>query len=386
MVSPYEIRVPESVLQDLRERLARTRWPDHIPEFGWAQGTVPSYLRELVDYWQNAYQWRDHEAMLNRLAQFRTDLGGGQLHFVHERSPHEEARPLLLIHGWPGSFFEFYKVIPRLTHPVDFGGRPEDAFHVVAPSLPGYGFSQAPQAPGATPRSFGAIFHALMHRVLGYPRYFAQGGDWGSVVASWMAHDFHPVVAGLHINMVGLRPTLNEESPPLSDEEKAFLAQARQQMGEDMAYQAIQGTRPQSLGYGLHDSPVGLAGWLVEKFRAWSDCGGDLEQSISRDELLTNLMIYWVSGTITSSMRLYYEYRHQKEKLPPGARVECPTGFCDFPGEIIRAPRSWVERAYRICRWSEMKAGGHFAALEAPEALTEDIRGFFGTISLADTA
>ena len=382
MIEPFQIAVPDSVLEDLQDRLARARLPDAVAAYGWDQGTPPDYLQELVKYWRTDFDWRAQEARLNRFPQFQVRIGGSRLHFLHVRSPRPEARPLLLLHGWPGSIFEFYKIIPLLTEPQAVGGAPAQAFHVIAPSLPGYGFSEAPREPGFTPRKFGAIFRELMTDVLEYRRFFAQGGDWGSVIASWMAFDFPEVVAGLHLNMAGLRPPLGEGTPPLSAEEKAFLAAARKQMEEDMAYMAIQGTRPQSLGYGLHDSPVGLAAWLTEKFRAWTDCHGDLERSISKDELLTNIMIYWATGTITSSMRLYYEYRHHRDGLRPGERVECPTGFADFPGEILRAPRSWVERAYNIQQWTEMKAGGHFAALETPEALAEDVRRFFAGISL----
>ena len=382
MTETFRIAVPDEVLGDLQARLERTRWPDHIPAYGWEQGTEVAYLRELLDYWRTKYDWRRHETELNGFAQFRAALSHGKVHFIHERSPHPQARPLLLLHGWPGSVYEFHKLIPLLTRPEEHGGEASGAFHVVAPSLPGYGFSDAPAEPGFSPRRLAGVMHELMHEVLAYPRYFVQGGDWGAVIASWLGYDHHPEVAGIHLNMMGLPARPGAEDPPLSDEEKAFLARAGKMMKEDMAYMAIQGTRPQSLGYGLHDSPVGLAGWLVEKFRAWTDCGGELERSVSKDELLTNIMIYWVTGTITSSMRLYYEYRHTKEALPPGARLVCPAGFANFPGEIFNPPRSWVERSYNVQRWTDMDTGGHFAALEAPEALAGDIRAFFASITL----
>ncbi|MCZ6558672.1 MAG: alpha/beta fold hydrolase [SAR324 cluster bacterium] len=383
-MEPFKIAVPDQVLRDLRERLDRTRWPGQVEAYGWAQGTEPGYLRGLLEYWREGYDWRRHEAELNGFDQFMAGLSHGRMHFIHQRSPHPSAKPLLLLHGWPGSVYEFHKLIPRLTDPPAQGGNAAQAFHVVAPSLPGYGFSDAPREPGFSPRRMARAAHELMHDVLGYPRFLVQGGDWGAVICSWMGFDFPQAVAGIHLNMMGLRAAPGPDSPPLSEEEKAFLADAGKKMKEDMAYMAIQGTRPQSLGYGLNDSPVGLAGWLVEKFHAWTDCGGELERSISKDELLTNIMIYWVSGSITSSMRLYYEYRQSNESLPPGERVEVPTGFANFPGEIFNPPRSWVERNYNIQRWTDMPAGGHFAALEAPRALAEDMAAFFATIAIQD--
>jgi pimeloyl-ACP methyl ester carboxylesterase len=375
MIEPFRIAVPDAVLEDLRERLARTRWPSSSPYPGWEQGTVLGYLQELVAYWRDHFDWRRHEAVLNGFAQFTASVAGQRLHFIHERSPHANALPLLLMHGWPGSVYEFHKLIPMLTRPERFGGDPSDAFHVVAPSLPGYGWSPPPEQPGASPRAFARMFAALMEETLGYSRYALQGGDWGGVIASWLAFDRPGSVTGLHLNMAGLRP--HGDSPPLSEEEQAFLNRSRAIWNERFAYQLIQGTRPQSLGYGLTDSPAGLAAWIVEKFRDWSDCGGEIERRFSKDELLAHVTIYWVTGAIASSMRLYYEYRHAGETLGPGERVECPTGFADFPAEMIRPPRSWLERAYRIERYRQMPRGGHFAALEEPALLAEEIRAFF---------
>ena len=376
-MQPFRIDVPEAVLADLRDRLARTRWPDHIGAYGWQQGTEPGYLRGLLDYWQRGYDWRAHEAVLNGFPQFTASAGGQGLHFIHARSSHAAARPLLIVHGWPGSVCEFVRLIPMLTQPEAHGGRAEDAFHVVAPSLPGYGYSPAPREPGANPRRIAGRLHALMADVLGYGRYWAQGGDWGSVVASWLAFDQPRAVAGLHLNMIGLRPHLGPDAPPLTAAERDFLAVARARRSEEFGYQAIQGTRPQTLGYALNDSPAGLAAWLVEKFRTWSDCDGELERSIPRDDLLTNLTLYWVTGTITSSMRLYYEYRRGEAGPPPGQRVEVPTACAVFPREILTPPREFAERVYRIVRWSEMPRGGHFAALEEPALLAGEIRAAF---------
>jgi microsomal epoxide hydrolase len=381
MIQPFTVHVPESVLDDLRERLARTRWPDASPHPPWAQGTDLAYLRDLVEYWRTGFHWRGAEAALNTFSQYQAHVAGLRLHFIHQRSSHAHARALLILHGWPGGVYEFHKLIPRLTQPERFGGDARDAFHVVAPSLPGYGFSETPRHSGETPRAIAHRFHALMTDALGYARYGVQGGDWGAVIATWLALDHLGPVAGLHLNMPGLRANLSG-APPLTGEEKAYLAAWERLRGEEFGYMAIQGSRPQTLGYGLNDSPTGLAAWLVEKYRAWSDCGGDAERAITRDEMLTLITVYWVTGTITSSMRIYHEFRASKEGLPPGRRVECPTGYADFPKEILRAPRSWVERAYNIVRWTPMPRGGHFAALEQPDLLARDIQQFFGSLAL----
>lgn len=379
--TPFSLEIPQAQLDDLHLRLTQARWPDYISEYGWKQGTPPDYLEKLVAYWQSDYDWRTHEAKLNAFSQFKVNLEGIDLHFIHQRSTHPHARPLLLSHGWPGSVWEFNKIIPLLVQPELHGGDPAQAFHVVAPSLPGYGFSSAPTEPGWTPRRIGRLFSELMEGVLGYEKYFVQGGDWGSVICSWMANDA-PAVAGLHLNMVGFRPDLGPGAPPLSEEEKVFLGKARKEMHDNWGYQAIQGTRPQSMGYGLNDSPLGLAAWIAEKFQAWSDRGGTEEPGVEMDDLLTNIMIYWLTGTITSSMRLYYEFRYHKEALVPGTRVECPTGMAVFPEEMVNPPRSWVERAYNLVHWQEQAAGGHFAALEQPQALSQDIQRFFSGIAL----
>jgi microsomal epoxide hydrolase len=379
MIWPFNIQVPEAALQDLRERLARTRWPDPSPHPAWAQGTDLAYLRGLADYWRDGFDWRRSEAALNAFSQYEAAVDGLRLHFIHHRSTHAQARPLLVVHGWPGGVYEFHKLIPRLTQPEQFGGDPQDACHVIAPSLPGYGFSEAPRRAGESPRAMAKRFHTLMSATLEYAHYGVQGGDWGAVVASWLAFDQPGSVTGLHLNMPGLRANLSG-GPPLTGEEQAYFAAWERLKAEEFGYIAIQSSRPQSLGYALNDSPAGLAAWLVEKYRAWSDCGGDPERAITRDEMLTLITLYWVTGTITSSMRLYHEFRTGKEGLPPGRRVECPTGFADFPKEILRAPRQWVERAYNIVRWTPMPRGGHFAALEQPDLLADDIRAFFREI------
>ena len=272
--TPFRIDVPGDVLADLRERLGRTRWPDQIDGYGWRQGAELRAVRRYAAHWADEYDWRAEETALNRLRHFTAPVGGLRLHFVHERSPHANAIPLFMQHGWPGSFFEFHKILEMLTHPERHGGGREDAFHVVAPSLPGYAFSEAPREPGMHPGAIGELMHLLMREVLGYERYGVQGGDWGALVASAMALRHPDSVVGLHLNMQGYRAKTGGDARPLDDEEKAWLARAREVFAEDMAYFAIQGTRPTTLGYGLNDSPAGLLGWFLEKFTAWTDCGG----------------------------------------------------------------------------------------------------------------
>ena len=380
---PFRVEVPDAVLSDLGERLARTRWPDQIEAYGWRQGAELGAVKRYVAYWADGYDWRSAEAGLNRLSHFTAPAGGLRIHFVHERSPHEGATPILIQHGWPGSFFEFHKIIEMLTRPERHGGEPGDAFHVVAPSLPGYAFSEAPRKPGMHPGAIGELMHGLMHDVLGYRRYAVQGGDWGALVASAIALTYPESVVGLHLNMQGYRAKTGGAARPLDEEEKAWLGKAREVFAEDMAYFAIQGTRPTSLGYGLTDSPAGLLGWFLEKFTAWTDCDGVLENAVSRDEFLTNLMLYWVTGSIASAARVYYEHIHtgRRGALEAGERVEVPTAMAVFPREILVGPRQWVERAYNVVRWTEMPRGGHFAAFEQPGLLAADIRAFFRGLS-----
>ena len=376
-VQPFKIQVQDDVLDDLHERLRRTRWPGEVADSGWTYGTNLAYLKELVEYWLKRYDWRAAEARLNELPQFTAPVEGLRIHFVHAQGNGPKPLPLLISHGWPGSFVEMLDVIGPLTDPGAHGGDPADAFDLVVPSLPGYGFSEQPTTPGVGPRQIGAIFARLMRDTLGYARYAVQGGDWGAVITGAMARDFPDQIVGWHMNMLGARPNTSEGTPPLSDEEKAFLAEAGRWRDEEAGYQAIQGTRPQTLAYGLTDSPAGLAGWIVEKFRAWSDCGGDVEKSFDKDQLLTNIMIYWVTGCIGSSIRLYYESRHAAAGMAAGEKVNVPTGYAAFPHELTRPPRSWVERAVNLRRFSTMSRGGHFAAMEEPELLVEDIRAFF---------
>lgn len=374
---PFTLSVPQDVLDDLKERLRRTRFPDEIPGSGWTYGTNLAYLRELVGYWLNQYDWRAAEAQLNAWPQFTASVGGLDLHFAYIRGSGPNPAPLLISHGWPGSFFEMLDVIGPLTNPAAHGGDPADAFDLVVPSLPGYGFSAHPRAAGMTPQAIGELFTQLMSETLGYRRYFVQGGDWGAVITAAMAHQRPDQVVGLHLNMLGVRPYTGAGTPPITPEEQAFMAEAEQWRLEETGYQWIQGTRPQTLAYGLTDSPAGLAAWIVEKFRAWSDCGGELERRFSKDELLANVTLYWVTQTINSSIRLYYASRQRAAPLGPGERVTVPTGVALTTEAVGRAPREWAERTYNVRRWTELPRGGHFTALEEPELLAEDIRAFF---------
>jgi pimeloyl-ACP methyl ester carboxylesterase len=374
--TPFTIAVPEDVLGDLRERLARVRWPDEVPEAGWSYGSDLAYMKTLVEYWRDRYDWRKHEAALNRFRQFTVPLAGIELHFVHEPGVGPSPMPLLLSHGWPGSVLEFHKIIPMLTDPGRFGGDPADAFTVVAPSLPGYGFSFRPNQPRFGVTEIADVFAALMSEVLGYPRFGAQGGDWGAFVTARLGYAHPAKLTGIHMNLLTLRRDLKPPANP-SEEERGYLEDLGRWMREETGYQWIQGTKPQTLAYGLTDSPVGLAAWIVEKFRTWSDCRGDVERRFSKDEILTNVMLYWVTGAINSSFWPYYARYHSDWPLPDGARVDVPMAYAAFPHEIVRPPRAWAERVFDVRRWTPMAAGGHFAALEEPEALAADVRAFF---------
>ncbi len=376
-IEPFRVAVDETQLEDLRSRLARTRFPDQIPGTEWEAGIPIAYLRELVDYWLEGYDWRREEARLNQFEQCSTRIDGQSIHFIHVRSPHENALPLLLSHGWPGSVVEFLDVIPRLTDPPAYGGRAADAFHVVAPSLPGYGFSEPPRTRGWDVRRIAAAFIVLMDR-LDYGRYGAQGGDWGAHVTTRIGVLDPAHCAAIHLNMpIGVRPA---EPGALTDEEQSDLADMRRFISQESAYANEQGTKPQTVGVGLNDSPAGLLAWIVEKFRAWSDCDGHPEHSFTREQLLTNVMIYWLTETSTSSARLYWETNQSgvlTEKLP---FIDVPTGVARYPKEVLRWPRSWVEQQYNVTHWATMPHGGHFAAMEQPELFAADLQDFFRTV------
>ena len=376
-IEPFRIAVPDAVLADLRERLARTRFPDEIPDSGWTYGTQLAYLRELVAYWRDRYDWRAAEASLNRLPQFRAIVDGLRIHFIHQRGVGPKPLPLVITHGWPGSVAEFVDIVGPLTDPARHGGDPNDAFDVVAPSMPGYGFSDHPREAGMNPRRIAALWAELMAG-LGYERFAAQGGDWGAMVTCYLGADHAERVVGIHMNMVPAVPPREDRSTEgVSKQELAELAEARRFQQDETGYQKIQGTKPQTLAYALNDSPAGLAAWIVEKFRSWGDCDGDVERRFGKDRLLTNVMLYWVPETANSSCRLYYEALHSDQFPPKGLRVEVPSGFAIFPKEMVRPPRRWVERVFNVQRWTRMPSGGHFAAMEEPGLLVDDIRAFF---------
>jgi microsomal epoxide hydrolase len=382
-IEPFRIDVADDVLADLRARILATRWPEDAPAEPWAQGTDLAYLRELCDYWADGFDWRRVERELNALPQYTTRIEGQTIHFVHAPSPHEGALPLVIHHGWPGTFAEFVKVVGPLTDPVAHGGSAEDAFHVVCPSLPGFGFSEPPREPGWTPHRIAFAASELMRR-LGYDRFGAQGGDWGAMVASQLGLVDPDHVVGIHLNMViAPPPTDGDPMAGLTDDEKARIAEMRARGREEMGYQQIQGTRPQSVSVGLNDSPSALAAWIVEKYRAWGDTatpdgGRDVERRFSKDDLLTCVTIYWVTQTIGSANRLYAETRRGGAGGSlPTSPVPVPMGYARFPGDGFMPPRAWVERLYDVQRWTVMPEGGHFPALEVPDLLVEDVRAFF---------
>jgi epoxide hydrolase len=371
-IRPFRIDVPSEVLDDLRARLAHTRWPDAECVDDWSQGMPLAYTRELAAYWADGYDWRPREAALNRFDQFITEIDGLDIHFIHQRSPHEDALPLLITHGWPGSIVEFHKVIEPLVNPTT--GRPEDAFHVVCPSLPGYGFSGKPTRTGWGVEKIARAWETLMQR-LGYDRYGAQGGDWGAAVTTQIGRNRGNCVA-IHLNMPIARPPAGTSTEPTEEEKQAIAAFARHRRW-GTGYSKQQSTRPQTLGYGLVDSPVGQLAWIIEKFWDWMDCDGHPENVLRRDELLDNVMLYWVPGAGASSARLYWE---SFGSVADGGRVELPTGVAAFPKEILRAPRHWCEAVYNITHWSTMPRGGHFAAFEQPDLFVDDLRAFFATV------
>ena len=373
---PFEIRIPDDALADLRTRLARVRWPDEPPLGSWSTGTSVVYMKQLVDYWRERFDWRAQEAKLNAFTQFTVPLAGIDVHFIHQPGKGPRPIPLLLSHGWPGSVFEFHKLIPMLTDPARFGADAADAFTVVAPSLPGYGFSFRPGQPRFSVEQIADAFAELMTGVLGYPRFAAQGGDWGAFVTSRLGLMHAERLYGIHLNMLAVRRDPAMLANPTA-EEKAFLEHLQHWLKEETGYQWIQGTKPQTLAFGLSDSPVGLAAWIMEKFRSWSDCGGDPESIFSKDELLTNIMLYWLTGAIGSSFWPYYARLRNPWPIPEGAYIRAPTGYAEFPHEMLHPPRSVAEKVYNIQRWTKMDRGGHFAALEQPEALAREVREFF---------
>jgi microsomal epoxide hydrolase len=374
--SPFTLRVADELLADLKARLERARWPDEPPLEPWSTGTSVAYLKELVDYWRTGFDWRAQEARLNGFRQFKVPLAGIDVHFIHEEGKGPAPIPLLLSHGWPGSVIEFLRLIPMLTDPASHGGDARDSFTVVAPSLPGYTLSFAPGQRRFAVEEIADVFAELMTDVLGYERFGAQGGDWGSFVTSRLGYTHAERMIGIHLNLLPVRRDPSMLANPTAEEQR-YLGELTHFLKEETGYQWIQGTRPQTLAFGLADSPVGLAAWLVEKFRAWTDCGGNPENAVSRDDMLADITLYWATGAIGSSFWPYYARMHGPWPIPEGA-IAVPTGYVEFPKEILRPPRSVAERVFtNIQRWTVMEKGGHFAALEQPAALAREIREFF---------
>ncbi len=373
--SPFQIHATDAQLADLRGRLERTHWPDPETVDDWSQGAPLGYVREVAEYWARDYDWRAREAALNTLTQYRAAADGFGLHFIHMPSPHPHALPLLLSHGWPGSIVEFAKAIPKLVDPTAHGGDAADAFHIVAPSLPGFGFSDKPTTTGYGVQKIATLFDALM-RGLGYGRYVAQGGDWGSMITTCIGAQNLGACAAIHVNMPIGRPTKDEMANP-SPADKVGIASLKAYNDWDSGYSKQQSTRPQSVGYGLVDSPVGQAAWILEKFWAWTDCDGHPENALTRDEMLDNIMLYWLPGTAASSARLYWE-SFGKPILKETGPAVLPTGCSLFPKEIFRPPRAWAERTYEnIVYWNELDKGGHFAAFEQPDLFVNEVRACF---------
>jgi pimeloyl-ACP methyl ester carboxylesterase len=375
-MKPFKIEIAQNVLDDLQRRLKQTRWTDEPKDAGWNYGTNPQYLRELVDYWQNGYDWRKQETALNKFEHFKTEIDGIDIHFIHVRGKGPDPKPLLLTHGWPDSFYRFYKVIPMLTDPARYGGDPSKSFDVIVPSIPGFGFSGHVALNNDDTAD---LWAKLMTAVLGYKTFVAAGGDMGTGITKSLANKYPQLVKAIHLTDVGY-PNGTEDWSTMSPAEQEFGQVIMRWWYTEGAYNMVQSTKPQTLGYGLNDSPVGLASWILEKFNTWSDNRGNIENSFTKDELLTNIMIYWVTETINSSIRTYLEVARASYSgaggPKPAQRVEVPTAVATFPGEAP-LPREWADRMVNVKRFTKMPKGGHFAALEEPELWVEDVRASF---------
>ena len=373
---PFTLNVSDADITDLKTRLGMTRFPDAAPGEPWAYGTSVAYAKDLVSYWKDTFDWRAQEAALNAFPQFKVPLHGIDVHYLHVPGVGPNPYPLLLLHGWPGSVYEFLDIIPRLTDPARFGGDPKDAFTVIAPSLPGYGLSFKPGQKRFTLQDIAACVHDLMTETLGFKKFAAQGGDWGAGTASLIGQTYPASVCGIHVNLLFV-PRDRPDGPPTPESTK-YAGDLTAWLKEETGYQAIQGTKPQTLAFGLTDSPAGLAAWIAEKFRTWSDCDGVAENAISRDRMLANISLYWFTGAIGSSFWPYYGRLHTTWPISPARPITVPTGYAQFPKEILLPPRAIAEKTYtNIQRWTEMKKGGHFAAMEQPAALAEEIQHFF---------
>jgi microsomal epoxide hydrolase len=372
-IHPFKMHVPDSVLIDLRHRLAETKWPDQLPGTTWEYGADIKKVRQLADYWQNQYDWRAQEAKINRFDQFTTEIDGQQIYFIHQRSPRPDAIPLLLIHGWPGSIVEFLALIEPLTNPTDSH---TPAFDVIIPSLPGFGFSGPTTTRGWGPQRMAKALVVLMDR-LGYSRYGIQGGDWGSLIARDMAYQAPAHVIGLHLNLLTADPPNADAVAQMSDAERKRLSYFDQ---PESSFFFLQAAEPQTLAYALTDSPVGWLAWMVGKFQLLTDNNGDFLTAVDRDTFLTDVTLYWVTDTVGSAMRIYREHRLTAEDAVPSPRLETPIGYADFPKEVAVPPFRWVTQTYNVVQRTEMPKGGHFAALEQPDLLIDDIRKFFAMV------
>jgi pimeloyl-ACP methyl ester carboxylesterase len=376
-VSTFSPPYSEAAVLDLRERLKRTRWPDVIEGSGWSYGFDRDYLQEMCCYWAQAFDWKQEIESLRSWKHFVTEVEGTTIHFVHEKGRGPNAIPLLLLHGWPGSFLEMLKLIPLLTDPEGHGADLADSFDVIVPSLPGFGYSSPARSAGINTSRTSELFVSLMSE-LGYKRFAAHGGDFGAGVSSWLARKYPEPLIGIHLNYIpgSYLPGLSSYAR-LSSEELQFQRDEKEWEERCGAYSHLQLTTPLTLAYGLNDSPGALAAWILEKFRDWADCDGDLEKRFNKNELLANVTLYWMTETIHSSCRLYFEGRKAPLHLNPGERIAVPCGIAHFPKEAPFPPRSWIERGYNVQHWTEMPRGGHFAAMEEPELLAADIRAFF---------
>jgi len=380
-IEPFTIMVEEEILDDLRERIRATRWPDQVPGVAWEQGTDLEYLKRVLAYWADGFDWRAREREMNAFDHFRAEVGGVRIHFVHQRARRGRGIPLILTNGWPSTFAELLPVVPLLTDP-EAHGIDGPAFDVVIPSLPGYGFSERPARTGVTTRSTAGLWHGLMHG-LGYERYGAHGGDFGGDVATFMAMDDPEPVIGLHLSDLEIPPYTGPGSRALSDAEREYLEQQRRWDDVERGYSSIQSTKPQTLAYALNDSPAGLAAWILEKWRSWADTRGDPETRFSRDFLLTTVTLYWVTQTIAPSIRDYYDNRWLRPPIGPYDFVPVPTAVALFTGHFVpegSPPREWAERLYDVRRWTPMPRGGHFPAVEEPGLLARDIAAFFAEL------
>ncbi|MBB5402862.1 epoxide hydrolase family protein [Paraburkholderia youngii] len=381
-IDPFEIAIADQDIDDLRHRIRATRWAPATPAPAWQQGADPAWLRELATYWAGQFDWRAAERKLNQLPQFLADVNGQTVHFAHRRAasvtPGFQAYPLVITHGWPGSFFEFHALLDQLCDPAAFGADPADAFDVVTPSLPGFAFSPAPAQAGMSAFQVADLWASLM-RGLGYERFGAQGGDLGAGVSIALAAHHPRVVDGIHLNFLptSYEPAIGAAQRELTPAERDYLREKNDWAALEGGYAHQHSTKPLTVAASLNDSPVGLAAWIGEKFRAWSDCDGDVESVFSIDELLTNISLYWFTQCIGPAMQMYWENRLQPMRFTDGERIDTPVGFALFPKEINHPPRSWLERTFNVVQWSEMPAGGHFAAMEKPELLAAEIRKFF---------